>query len=129
MENVIFVLTLGVLSLHFFTASYRITGINRVFYNIPIAIFETSIPLVQSGTSPLVYYDKDMINNKLTSYFEDSVTKYCKSYELEIFYYVQDDYSYCLTNQCDAVEISIDAKVLLNYEYHKTARFYIQDNR
>lgn len=131
MENIIFVLAFSILSFNFYMASYRITGINRMFYSIPIALFEASIPIVQEKTEEniVIYYDKELIRDKLTSYLNKHATKYCSSYNVEILFYNQDDYSYCLTDQCDAVEVTLNAQVLLTYEYSKTARFYIQDNR
>lgn len=129
MENVIFILTFAVLSFNFFMASYRIVGVNRVFLNIPISIFESSIPLAQETDEPRIYYDKEQIRSKLTSYLDNDIKKYCDSYALNIRYYVQDDNSYCINLYCDAVEVSLTAKVLFNYEYHRTAKFYIQDNR
>ena len=129
MPNLIISIALAVLSLHFFTVTYRVNGINRTLYNIPIAIFESSIPLAQETEEPKIYYDAGLLESKLTSYFDKSITKFCEKYTLSFYYFNQDDYSYCFKDKCDAIEITVNADVLLTFSYQKTARFYIQDNR
>ena len=129
MTNVIFCLTLAVLSLHFFGTSYSLIGINRTLFNIPISIFETSIPILQEKEEVEMYYDKDLLESKLTSYFEKELPKYCEKYDVFYFYYDQDTMAYNFFNPADAVEINLYAKVSLAITYNKTARFYIQDNR
>lgn len=129
MGNIIFSLTLAVLSLQFFSTSYCLIGLNRVMMNIPISIFETSIPLVQNVDDPIIYYNQEVLEDKLTHYFEKSVTKYCDRYFLSYYYYNQDNHAFCLSEQCDAVEITLFAKVMGITEYTKSVRFYIQDNR
>ena len=129
MSNLIVSITLAVLALQFFTVTYRVNGINRTLYNIPIAIFESSIPLAQETEEPEIYYDADILEEKLTSYFDKSITKYCDKYEVEIYYYNQDDFSYCSSGKCDAVELTLTADLFIGFNYSRTARFYIQDNR
>ena len=67
MGNIIFSITIGILSLQFFTFTYRINGINRIVYNIPISIFEAAIPLVQDSNAPKMYFDKQYLSSELTS--------------------------------------------------------------
>lgn len=128
MSNIIFSLTIAVMSLHFFTITYRLNGINRCLYNIPIAIFETSIPLLDYDEEIGLYYDKNTLEDKLTYYFNSNIVKYCNSYTMDLYYYNQVDESICLSNHCDAIEITINADVILFTKYHRTARFYIKHN-
>jgi len=97
-------------------------------YNIPISIFESSIPLVNESDEIILFYDKEVLNNKLTSYFDKSIYKYVESYTLDIYYYNQEDFSICKSDSCNAVEITLDADINLLTTYSKTARFYIQKN-
>ena len=76
MGNVLFVITLGVLSLNFFTITYRVNGLNRLIHNIPISIFETSIPLIDESNEITLYYDKGLLEGKLTSYFDKTIYKF-----------------------------------------------------
>lgn len=129
MSNLIVSIALAVLSLQFFTITYRVNGINRTLYNIPIAIFETSIPLAQEQEEPDIYFDANILEKKLTSYFDNNIKKYCSKYEVEIYYYNQEDFSYCTSQECDAVELTLTADMFISLNYKRTARFYIQDNR
>ena len=128
MGNFLFVITLGVLSLNFFTVTYRLTGLNRLMLNIPISLFETSIPIIQESDEITLSYDKEKLNDKLTSYFDKSVYKYTDEYTLDIYYYNQEDFSICRGDSCNAVAITLEAKINLLTTYSKTARFYIQKN-
>ena len=129
MGNIIFSLTLAVLSLHFFTVTYRLNGVNRTLYYIPISIFESSIPLAQESESLIIYYDKNILENKLTYYFDNNLSKYVSRYTLDFYYYNQSNDSICKTDYCDAIEITLKADILLTVSYQKSARFYIQKNR
>ena len=129
MGNIIFSLTLAVLSLHFFTITYRLNGVNRMLYNIPISIFESSIPLAQESEEIVIYYNKTELQNKLTYYFDTNIHKYVSRYTLDFYYYNQSDGSICKSDYCDAVGITLKAEILLTVNYQKTATFYIKDNR
>lgn len=128
MPNIIFSLMISVLSLHFFTVTYRTNGVNRTLYNIPISIFESSIPLLYEGDVFEPYFDKESLEAKLTYYFDSNLKKYVSKYYLEYYYFNQDDYSICRGNRCQAVEISLKADIVLNVKYNKSATFYIRSN-
>ena len=127
MGNILFSLSIAIMALHLFTITYRVNGINRVLFNIPISIFETSIPLVSEGEF-VAHFDKDLLEEKLTSYFNNNIKKYSNKYEFYCYYYNQSDDSYCYTDYCDAVEVDLHTNIVLTTEYHKKARFYIQRN-
>ena len=121
-------ITIGILSLQFFTFTYRINGINRVMFNMPISIFEASIPLVQDTSEPILYFDREYLLNELTSYVDKSIYKYTDRYSLDLYYYDQDDYSICRGDYCNAVEVTLNARITLFDDYSKTMRFYIHKN-
>ena len=129
MANLIISIVIAILSFSFFSVTYRVNGINRTLFNIPISIFESSIPLDQETEEPIIYFAKITLENKLTSYFYNNLEKYCNNYSLSFYYYSQDDYSFCSSLNCNAIEINLNAEILLNCHYNRTAKFYIQDNR
>lgn len=129
MANLIVSIVIAILSFSFFSVTYRVNGINRILYNIPVSIFESSIPLAQEVEEPIIYFSKAILENKLTSYFSSNLERYCSDYSLSFYYYNQEDYSYCSSITCDAIEINLQAEILINCQYNRTARFYIQDNR
>ena len=128
MGNILMSITIGILSLQFFTFTYRINGINRVMFNMPISIFEASIPLVQDTSEPILYFDREYLLNELTSYIDKSIYKYTDRYSLDLYYYDQDDYSICRGDYCNAVEVTLNARITLFDDYSKTMRFYIHKN-
>ena len=127
MGNIIFSITIAVLSLQFFTATYQLNGINRTLYNIPIAMFEASIDMVSSSEDPTLGFNDVKLRNYLTYYFDKSLTRYSNSYSFSIYYYNSLDESFCRIN-CTDVEITLKAKVMLTFDYQKVARFHIQKN-
>ncbi len=97
-------------------------------YNLPISLFESAIPLVQESDVPIMYFDKQYLEQELTSYINKSIYRYTDSYSLNFYYYNQEDHSICRTDYCDAVEITLSAKITLFNNYSKVARFYIHKN-
>ena len=128
MGNILLSITIGILSLQFFTFTYRINGINRVMFNMPISIFEASIPLVQDTSEPILYFDREYLLNELTSYVDKSIYKYTDRYSLDLYYYDQDDYSICRGDYCNAVDVTLNTRITLFDDYSKTMRFYIHKN-
>lgn len=128
MGNIILSLVLCVLTYTVFTTNRSISGINRILYNVPISIFESSIPLVQDSDEPIIYYDKTELEFKLTSYFDNEIPRYTDDYTISYYYYNQSNNSLCLSDYCNAVEIRINAKISFYLTYKKSASFYIQKN-
>ena len=128
MPNLIIAIAFAVLTLNFFTVSHRITGINRTIYNVPISLFEVNVPLAQESDDFVAYFDKEKLEDNLTSFFYKSISKYTDSFTLSYYYYNQNDFSFCSSSFCNAIEITISARVVHNFTYQKTARFYIRNN-
>ena len=123
-----FSLLIAILSLHFFTVTYRVNGAHRTLFNVPISIFETSVPLVSDEEEPTLYFAKSELEDKLNSYFAFHLHKYVSDYTINYYYYNQQDFSICKTNQCTSLEINLKATIVLNFKYDKTANFYIRNN-
>ena len=128
MSNIMFSLLIGVLSLHFFTVTYRLNGVHRTLFNVPISIFEASIPLTDESENPSLYFSKEVLEEKLNTYFASQLRKYVSSYSLSFYYYNQEDYSICRDDRCTSLEINLKAKIVLDFEYDKSANFYIRSN-
>lgn len=129
MGNIFLAIIMGVLSLNLFTSNYKVIGVNRTLYNLPIALFETSIILTNETDEPLIYFDRVTLKSKLTSYFDNNLKKYTDKYTVEYYYYKQDDNSLCLINGCDAVKVTLTADLFYITKYKKSAYFYIRSNK
>lgn len=128
MPNIMFSLLIGILSLHFFTVTYRVNGTHRILFNVPISIFESSIPLVSEDSEAHLYFSKEVLEEKLDSYFSSHLRKYVSDYSLSYYYFNQEDYSLCRNEQCTSIEINLKARIVMNFEYDKSASFYIRSN-
>ena len=129
MGNILICLTIAILSFHFFSVTYCLNGINRTVYNMPISAFESSIPLVQEIDKPVIYFDKDDLENKITYYLENALKRFTNSFDCKYYYYNQGDKSLCTSDYCDAVEITVTCKVLAIYDYQKSFNYYIRSNK
>ena len=129
MGNIYFCFLFAIFSFNLFFVNYKVIGINRSINNLPKSIFESSIPLIQETDYVKVYFDKDLLENKLTSYFDKNIKKFTDKYTVEYYYYYQKDESMCVSDECDAVKITLKADLFLFTRYTKSVKFYIQDNR
>ena len=107
-----------------FTLSFRLQTINRVIINTPIEIFELSIPLANIDEEN-VYFDKNKLESKILSYYQNNISEYFKSYDVSFYYYNQADNSICVNDQCNAVEITVDGIYMFNFHYEKTIEYEI----
>lgn len=128
MPNIMFSLLIAILSLHFFTVTYRLNGVHRTLFNVPISLFETSIPLVDDSPDPELYFSKEVLEEKLDSYFAFQLKKYVSTYEINYYYYNREDSSICRDDHCTSLEINLKARIVLDFQYDKTANFYIRSN-
>lgn len=128
MVTIFIALFIIVFCFNFFMISYQMNGINRLVYGVPITIFETSINMINIKEDEGVTFNKSLLENKLTSYFEYSIHNYVDQYELVFYYYNPEDYSYCTSNSCPAVEATLRTNLILNYHYRKTFFYEIRSN-
>ncbi len=116
-----------ILSFQLFMITTNLTAINRIVITTPLALFETAIPLVNNEEEIPLYFDKRTLEDNLSVYYENSLDKYTKKVSLDFYYYHQEDDSYCVDDQCNAVEVNISAIVILNYSYHRVMFYEIKE--
>lgn len=102
--------------------SFSVQGLNRAIIATPIEAMYSSIIL----TDDHQYFDKEKFENTLLTYYESSLSRYTNNKEIEFYYYNKSDGSMCLTNECNAVEISIKCKLIFNYDYSRTMYYEIE---
>ena len=105
----------GMFAFQFFTLNYSIQGLNRAVVYTPIELMAMDV----SNDSGEISFTIEDIEHHLRDYYEKSVSRYVKDYEVDFYFYNQEDDSICLSNYCDAVEIKIDATLILSYKYHR----------
>ena len=117
-----------VLSFNFFVISYQINGINRLVISAPLSLYETSINLFEIDDSIGPVFDKEILEDNITSYFDYHIPRYTNDYSLQFYYYNPIDHSIELSENAKAVEVELDANLALNYHYAKTMYYEIWSN-
>ena len=117
-----------VLSSNFFIISYQINGINRLVLSAPISLFETAINLFDIDEDIGPTFDREILEDNITSYFDYHMPRYTRNYSIEFYYYDPIDHSIELSENAKAVEVIVDAELVLSYYYEKTMYYEIWSN-
>lgn len=102
-------------SFQFFTLNFAIQGLNRAIIYTPIELMMMDV----SNDGSKVSFTTNDIESHLLEYYDKTLTRYVKDYDISFYFYNRVDESICTSNYCDGVEITIDAKLLLTYNYHR----------
>lgn len=117
-----------VLSFNFFMISYQINGINRLVLSAPLSLYETAINLFEIDEDIGPTFDKEILEDNITSYFDYHMPRYTNDYALSFYYYNPADHSIELTDNLKAVEVLVSANLVLSYHYEKTMYYEIWSN-
>ena len=117
-----------VLSFNFFMMSYQINGINRLVMSMPLPLFETAINMYEINEEIGPTFDKEILEDNITSYFSFHMPRYTNDYELEYYYYNPSDHSLDMSDNTKAVEVTVEANLILFYHYQKTMYYEIWRN-
>ena len=128
MVAVIISLLVVVLSFNFFMMSYQINGINRLVMSAPMSLYETAINVFDIDEETGPYFDKEILEENITSYFTFHMPRYTDDYDLDFYYYNPSDHSLDMSDEVKAVEITLEADIVLHYRYQKTMYYEIWRN-
>ena len=117
-----------VLSFNFFMMSYQINGINRLVMSAPLSLYETAINLFDIDEEIGPTFDKEILEDNITSYFSFHMPRYTSNYDLEFYYYIPSDHSMDMSDDAKAVEVTVEASLILFYRYQKTMYYEIRRN-
>ena len=117
-----------VLSFNFFIMSYQINGINSLVMSAPISLFETAIILFDVDEEVGPSFDKEILEDNITSYFSFHLDKYTDNYDLDFYYYLPSNHSIDMSDDSKAVEVTVEASLILFYHYQKTMFYEIRRN-
>ena len=121
-------LFIAVISFNFFMMSYQINGVNNLVLAMPISLYETSMNMLNIKDTVGPSFDKQVLEERIRTYFAYSMDKYTSDYSINFNYYNPFDHSVCLSNSCHAVEVKVDATLILYYHYSKTMYYQIRSN-
>ena len=116
------------LSFNFFMISYQINGVNRLVTATPLSLFETAIVLFDIDEEEGPYFDKEILEDNLTSFFDYHLPRYTNQYNISFYYYNISDHSLDMSDEPQAVEATINAELMLSKHYQKTMFYEIRSN-
>ena len=116
------------LSFNFFVYSFQINGLNRLVMSMPLSLYETAINMFGIDEEVGPYFDKEILEDNLTSFFSYHIYRYTDSYELNFYYYNIEDHSIDMDEECRAVEVKVTAPIILFQQYSKTMFYEIRSN-
>ena len=102
-------------SFQFFTLNFSIQGLNRAIVYTPIELMMMDV----SNNNDEVSFTTSNIESHLREYYDKTLTRYVKDYDIEFYFYNKFDESICTSNYCDGVEITVDATLMISYKYHR----------
>ena len=115
-----------VLSFNFFMMSYQINGINRLVFSAPTSLYETAINMYDIDEEIGPCFDKEILEDNITSYFDFHMPRYTEDYDLDFYYYIPSDHSLDMSDEPKAVEVTLAATTVLSYHYQKTMYYEIR---
>ena len=116
------------LSFNFFMVSYQVNGINRLVTGTPLSLFETAIVLFEIDEEEGPYFDKEVLEDNLTSFFDYHLPRYTNQYEVDFYYYNIEDHSLNMGGEPKAVEVTVITELVLEKHYQKTMHYEIRSN-
>lgn len=114
----IFVLIMGGI----FSISFSFQGLNRAIINTPIESMFRTVEIENEG----VFFDKNSFQNTMMRYYDNVIPRYAKEYSVEFYYFNLSDGSMCVSNFCSSVEITVNCKLIFNYDYSRTMTYSIR---
>ena len=109
-----------------FTVSFHLSAVNKAIVNTPKEIFETSIVIVNLVDEDNLYFDKELLNKNLLSYYQRVIKNHLTSYTVNQYFYNQNNGSVCTSENCNAVEVSVVGKYSYYFDYSRTLTYEIR---
>ena len=118
-------LSLLIISFSSFTLGFQIITLNRVLTNTPLSIVETSIiqdPYIEEEN---VLFSKVQFEKRLNYYYEFELKNFKDRYNLDFYYFNQEDRSICMDDECSAVMVKFQANLFHDYHYERDLVFRV----
>ncbi len=107
-----------------FSLSFSIQGLKRSIINTPIELMYRSVELVDGE----IKFEKNKLNQILLTYYNGILPRYSKEHNIELYYYNIDDESFCIEDYCSAIEITVNCKLIFDYDFTRTMYYEIRSN-
>ena len=105
-----------------FSLNFSMQGLNRAVINTPIELLYRTV----SYEDEVLKFEKNRVEEDLSHYYSKSLSRYCKDYSVDYYFYNKADGSMCLNNRCDAVEITVNCKLIMNYTFYRVMYYELK---
>lgn len=120
----IFICTaLAIFSFNVLTISNRVIVMDLAIRNIPPALIENSVLLI--NPSETLHFDKKRLEENIELYFLLNIEPYIRNYQIQFYYYSPSDMSMCFGDKCQGVEITLKSPISYFFAYEKTMYYQI----
>ena len=118
-----------IFSLFLFIGATRVNELNRLVMNIPTYIFSNSVSIMDYRDKTSLYFKKDKLERDINSYFEQSMSGRSIDYYVDFTYYQSDGLTYCVSDKCQGVKVTLSSNYFLTYRYEKSMTYVIGEVR
>ena len=105
-----------------FSLNFSMQGLNRAVINTPIELLYRTV----SYEDEILKFEKDRVEADLSHYYSECLSRYCKDYSVDYYFYNKADGSMCLNNRCDAVEITVNCKLIMDYTFYRVMYYQLK---
>ena len=85
-----------------------------------------AVTVDENGEPTNPYYNMDKMDNYINNYFKTNLSKYSKNYTVN-YLYTGGASSFICRSECKTIQITLNAKINMFFDYKKTEIFTIQD--
>lgn len=126
MTNCVFYLFMFAYFVNYAFGSINYFGVHRTFMLLYKGVIENSCMTIdQSGSAVRPYFSKEELKREVEEYFEENLKRYVAHYTVNYYFYNTSDKSYCTSDYCRAVKISLKANINIFFKYEKAREFYV----
>ena len=105
-----------------FSLSFSIQGLNRAIINTPIELMYRTVTYLEND----IIFNPSAFESDMISYYDKALARYVENYDIDFYYYNIEDGSMCLTSPCKAVEITIECKLMMEYDYKRVMYYELR---
>lgn len=126
MTNCIFFVIISTFLMSYSYGSMCFFSIHRTFINLYRGVLESSILTLDKEGNPIYpYFDQDILEKNVSSYFSYSLPRFVKEYYVSYFYFNDENMAFCVSDYCSNVKISLKASINSFFTYENAKEYYI----
>ncbi len=118
-----------IFSLFLFVGATRANELNRLVVNMPQSLFSNSVSILDYRDKTSFYFKKEKLERDVSSYFEKSMALRSFDYDVVFTYYQSDGLTYCVSDKCQGVKVTLSSKYFLDYKYERSMTYVIGEAR